>query len=100
MLLLSWSIFSTLYGVKYLGQNLDIHGGGRDLIFPHHENEIAQSEAFSENVPFSTIWMHNGLINLKSEKMSKSLGNIISINDLLKKYSFLEVNNEASLKEQ
>ena len=59
--------------MKYLGQNIDIHGGGRDLIFPHHENEIAQSEAFTNNPPFSKIWMHNGLINLKSEKMSKSL---------------------------
>ena len=82
-----WHIECSEMSMKYLGKNLDIHGGGRDLIFPHHENEIAQSEAFSENVPFSTIWMHNGLINLKSEKMSKSLGNIISINDLLKKYS-------------
>ena len=82
-----WHIECSAMSMKYLGQNLDIHGGGRDLIFPHHENEIAQSEAFSENVPFSTIWMHNGLINLKSEKMSKSLGNIISINDLMKKYS-------------
>ena len=82
-----WHIECSAMSMKYLGQNLDIHGGERDLIFPHHENEIAQSEAFSENVPFSTIWMHNGLINLKSEKMSKSLGNIISINDLLKKYS-------------
>ena len=82
-----WHIECSAMSMKYLGQNLDIHGGGRDLIFPHHENEIAQSEAFSEDVPFSTIWMHNGLINLKSEKMSKSLGNIISINDLLKKYS-------------
>ena len=82
-----WHIECSAMSMKYLGQNLDIHGGGRDLIFPHHENEIAQSEAFSENIPFSTIWMHNGLINLKSEKMSKSLGNIISINDLLEKYS-------------
>ena len=82
-----WHIECSAMSMKYLGQNLDIHGGGRDLIFPHHENEIAQSEAFSENAPFSTIWMHNGLINLKSEKMSKSLGNIISINELLQKYS-------------
>ena len=86
-----WHIECSAMSMKYLGQNLDIHGGGRDLIFPHHENEIAQSEAFSENVPFSTIWMHNGLINLKSEKMSKSLGNIISINDLLEKYSPLAI---------
>ena len=82
-----WHIECSAMSMKYLGQNLDIHGGGRDLIFPHHENEIAQSEGFSDNPPFSNIWMHNGLINLKSEKMSKSIGNIISIDDLLKKYS-------------
>ena len=82
-----WHLECSVMSEKFLGKNFDIHGGGLDLVFPHHENEIAQSEAFSENVPFSTIWMHNGLINLKSEKMSKSLGNIISINDLLKKYS-------------
>ena len=82
-----WHIECSAMSMKYLGQNLDIHGGGRDLIFPHHENEIAQSEGFSDNPPFSNIWMHNGLINLKSEKMSKSIGNIISIDDLLQKYS-------------
>ncbi len=82
-----WHIECSAMSMKYLGENIDIHGGGRDLIFPHHENEIAQSEAFTENPPFSNIWMHNGLINLKSEKMSKSLGNIITIGDLLKKHS-------------
>ena len=82
-----WHIECSAMSIKYLGKNFEIHGGGRDLIFPHHENEIAQSEGFSDNPPFSNIWMHNGLINLKSEKMSKSIGNIISIDDLLKKYS-------------
>ena len=82
-----WHIECSAMSMKYLGQNIDIHGGGRDLIFPHHENEIAQSEAFTNNPPFSKIWMHNGLINLKSEKMSKSLGNIITIDHLLNQFS-------------
>ena len=82
-----WHIECSAMSMKYLGQNIDIHGGGRDLLFPHHENEIAQSEAFTNNPPFSKIWMHNGLINLKSEKMSKSLGNIITIDHLLNQFS-------------
>jgi len=82
-----WHIECSAMSMKYLGQNIDIHGGGRDLIFPHHENEIAQSEAFTNSAPFSNIWMHNGLINLKSEKMSKSLGNIITIDHLLNQFS-------------
>ena len=82
-----WHIECSAMSMKYLGQNIDIHGGGRDLIFPHHENEIAQSEAFTNSAPFSNIWMHNGLINLKSEKMSNSLGNIITINHLLNQFS-------------
>ena len=82
-----WHIECSAMSMKYLGQNIDIHGGGRDLIFPHHENEIAQSEAFTNSPPFSNIWMHNGLINLKSEKMSKSLGNIITIDHLLNQFS-------------
>ena len=86
-----WHIECSAMSMKYLGQNIDIHGGGRDLIFPHHENEIAQSEAFTNNPPFSNIWMHNGLINLKSEKMSKSLGNIITIDHLLNKFSENEI---------
>jgi cysteinyl-tRNA synthetase len=82
-----WHIECSAMSMKYLGKNIDIHGGGRDLIFPHHENEIAQSEAFTNSPPFSDIWMHNGLINLKSEKMSKSLGNIITIDHLLNQFS-------------
>ena len=82
-----WHIECSAMSMKYLGENIDIHGGGRDLIFPHHENEIAQSEAFTNSAPFSNIWMHNGLINLKSEKMSKSLGNIITIDHLLNQFS-------------
>jgi len=82
-----WHIECSAMSMKYLGQNIDIHGGGRDLIFPHHENEIAQSEAFTNSAPFSNIWMHNGLINLKSKKMSKSLGNIITIDHLLNQFS-------------
>ena len=82
-----WHIECSAMSMKYLGQNIDIHGGGRDLIFPHHENEIAQSEAFTNSAPFSNIWMHNGLINLKSEKMSNSLGNIITIDHLLNQFS-------------
>ena len=61
--------------IKYLGENFDIHGGGRDLIFPHHENEIAQSESFTGK-PFAKIWMHAGMITINGEKMSKSLGNV------------------------
>jgi cysteinyl-tRNA synthetase len=69
---------------RYLKQPLDIHGGGADLIFPHHENEIAQSEA-AAGVEFSRLWMHNGMITSGSEKMSKSLGNIIAIGEMAKR---------------
>jgi cysteinyl-tRNA synthetase len=68
--------------IKYLGENFDIHGGGRDLIFPHHENEIAQSESFGEN-QFAKIWMHVGMVTINGEKMSKSLGNVKSIKYVL-----------------
>ena len=67
--------------VKYLGKNFEIHGGGRDLIFPHHENEIAQSESFTSE-QFAKIWMHAGMITINGEKMSKSIGNVKSINSL------------------
>jgi cysteinyl-tRNA synthetase len=67
-----------------LGEQIDIHGGGNDLIFPHHENEIAQSESYTGK-PFSRYWMHNGMLQLGGEKMSKSLGNIISIKEFLSK---------------
>ena len=68
---------------KYLGNTIDIHGGGQDLQFPHHENEIAQSEAHN-HAPFANYWMHNGFINIDNEKMSKSLGNFILVHDIIK----------------
>ncbi len=70
---------------KYLGEMIDIHGGGSDLMFPHHENEIAQSEALHEK-PFSTFWLHNAFVNINKEKMSKSLGNMINLNDVFQEY--------------
>jgi cysteinyl-tRNA synthetase len=73
--------------LKYLGDTLDIHGGGQDLIFPHHQNEIAQSESFTGKKPFVKYWLHNGLVQLGEEKMSKSLGNLITIKQALGKYS-------------
>ncbi len=82
-----WHIECSAMSLKYLGETLDIHGGGADLIFPHHENEIAQSESFTGKKPFVKYWMHNGLLRLGEEKMSKSIGNIISIKEALAKYS-------------
>lgn len=70
---------------KYLGDTLDIHAGGQDLTFPHHENEIAQSEALNDK-PFANYWMHNGYININNEKMSKSLGNFILTKDIIQQY--------------
>jgi cysteinyl-tRNA synthetase len=70
---------------KYLGEQIDIHGGGLDLIFPHHENEIAQSEAYSGK-QFAKYWVHNGLIMIDGAKMSKSLGNFLTVKDALNKY--------------
>ena len=67
-----------------MGETIDIHGGGIDLVFPHHENEIAQSEGVHHGHPLATIWMHNGFLNVEGEKMSKSLGNFVTINELLK----------------
>jgi len=82
-----WHIECTAMSMRYLGEQLDIHGGGQDLIFPHHENEIAQSECFSGKKPFVKYWMHNGLLQLGAEKMSKSLGNLVAIREALAKYS-------------
>ena len=73
--------------LRYLGESIDIHGGGQDLIFPHHENEIAQSEAFTGTRPFARFWLHNGLLNMDAQKMSKSLGNLVTISDALERYS-------------
>jgi cysteinyl-tRNA synthetase len=81
-----WHIECSAMNRKLLGDTLDIHGGGKDLIFPHHENEMAQSEAASGK-PFVRYWMHNGFVNINQEKMSKSLGNILTIKDALKNYS-------------
>ena len=81
-----WHIECSTMSIKYLGENFEIHGGGRDLIFPHHENEIAQSEALTSK-PFAKIWMHVGMITINGEKMSKSLGNIKSVDYVLKKLS-------------
>ncbi|MFC2067323.1 cysteine--tRNA ligase [Chloroflexota bacterium] len=82
-----WHIECSAMSLKYLGTTIDIHGGGQDLIFPHHENEIAQSESFTGVKPFVKYWLHNGLVQLGEEKMSKSLGNLITIKEALGKYS-------------
>lgn len=80
-----WHIECSVMSTKYLGMTFDIHGGGADLIFPHHENEIAQAEAFSDR-PFVKYWLHNGFITVNREKMSKSLGNFFVVRDILDKY--------------
>ena len=82
-----WHIECSAMSLKYLGDTLDIHGGGQDLIFPHHENEIAQSESFTGKKPFARYWMHNGLLQFGEEKMSKSLGNLITIKEAINRYS-------------
>ncbi len=81
-----WHIECSAMSYRYLGATLDIHGGGQDLIFPHHENEIAQSEAYTGVKPFVRFWMHNGWLTFGEEKMSKSLGNIITIRQGLERY--------------
>jgi cysteinyl-tRNA synthetase len=80
-----WHIECTAMVIRHLGESIDIHGGGADLIFPHHENEIAQSEAYTGK-PFARYWVHNGFITIDKEKMSKSLGNFFTIRDILAKY--------------
>ena len=82
-----WHIECSAMARKHLGDSIDIHGGGLDLIFPHHENELAQSETATGVEPFARIWMHNGLLQLSDEKMSKSIGNIIFVGDALKRFS-------------
>ena len=76
-----WHLECSVMSQKYLGESFDIHGGGQDLIFPHHENEIAQSEAATGR-PFARYWLHNGFVNIRGEKMSKSLGNVLTIRQL------------------
>ena len=80
-----WHIECSCMSKKYLGEQIDIHAGGEDLIFPHHENEIAQSEA-ANGKPFARYWMHNGFLNIDNKKMSKSLGNFFTIRDIEEKY--------------
>ncbi|NQS89165.1 cysteine--tRNA ligase, partial [Patescibacteria group bacterium] len=82
-----WHIECSVMSQKYLGEQFDIHGGAMDLIFPHHENEIAQSEAASGKSPFVKYWLHGGLLTINGEKMSRSLGNYITISELLMNYS-------------
>jgi cysteinyl-tRNA synthetase len=81
-----WHIECCVMAMKYLGEQIDIHGGGQELILPHHENEIAQAEAYTGKKPFAKYWLHTGYLTINGEKMSKSLGNFISIKDALKKY--------------
>lgn len=80
-----WHIECSVMSRKYLGEEIDIHAGGEDLIFPHHENEIAQSEA-ANGKPFAKYWMHNAFLNIDNRKMSKSLGNFFTVRDILEKY--------------
>ena len=80
-----WHIECSVMAKKYLGDQIDIHAGGEDLIFPHHENEIAQSECANEK-PFATYWMHNGFLNIDNKKMSKSLGNFFTVPEIGEKY--------------
>jgi len=81
-----WHIECSAMSMKYLGDTFDIHGGGRDLAFPHHENEIAQSEGATGQEPFARYWIHNGFVNINSEKMSKSLGNFRSMPAILEQW--------------
>ncbi len=82
-----WHIECSVMANEYLGKTIDIHCGGRDLIFPHHENEIAQSECCN-GVPFARYWMHNGYINIDNKKMSKSLGNFFTVRDITKEFDY------------
>ena len=82
-----WHLECSVMSEKYLGKHFDIHGGGLDLIFPHHENEIAQSCCNNSTNNFSNYWIHNGFVTMNNEKMSKSLGNIVTISEAVKKYS-------------
>jgi cysteinyl-tRNA synthetase len=81
-----WHIECSAMSLRHLGSQIDLHGGGLDLVFPHHENEIAQTEAFTGAIPFSRFWVHNGFLQMGEEKMSKSLGNLITIREALDRY--------------
>ena len=86
-----WHIECSAMIKKYLGDQIDIHGGGRDLIFPHHESEIAQSESYTNKKPFVKYWLHTAMLLHLGEKMAKSLGNLVMVDSLLKKYSANEI---------
>ncbi len=81
-----WHVEDTAISMKFFGQSYDLHGGARELVFPHHDAEIAQAEAFTGVRPFVRIWLHSGLLNFEGEKMSKSLGNVIRITDSVEKF--------------
>ncbi len=81
-----WHIECSAMSYGHLGEQIDIHGGGADLIFPHHENEIAQTEAFTGKAPFARTWMHNALLTMGGEKMAKSVGNIVPLDDALERW--------------
>ncbi|MFA6549094.1 MAG: cysteine--tRNA ligase [Candidatus Margulisiibacteriota bacterium] len=81
-----WHIECSVMSTKYLGEQFDIHGGGMDLEFPHHENEIAQTEAVTGKIPWVKYWMHNGFVNINKQKMSKSLGNFFTLRDIFNKF--------------
>ena len=82
-----WHIECSAMSISYLDKSIDIHGGGLDLVFPHHENEIAQSESFTDVVPFARFWMHNGTLQYGQDKMSKSIGNVFTISSALERYT-------------
>ena len=82
-----WHIECSAMALKYLGEQLDIHGGGRDLVFPHHENEIVQSQEFTRTSPFVRFWAHTGMVGLQGRPMSKSLGNMVFVSDLVQQHS-------------
>jgi L-cysteine:1D-myo-inositol 2-amino-2-deoxy-alpha-D-glucopyranoside ligase len=82
-----WHIECSTMAIKYLGETIDVHGGGRDLVFPHHESEIAQAECATGKRPFVRFWMHTAMVRHEGEKMSKSLGNLVMVRDLLKDWS-------------
>lgn len=81
-----WHIECSVMSTKYLGEQFDIHGGGLDLLFPHHENEIAQTEALTGKVPWVKYWVHNGFVNINQQKMSKSLGNFFTLKEIYEQY--------------
>jgi len=82
-----WHIECSVMSTRFLGATLDVHGGGGDLVFPHHECEIAQVEPITEHAPFARVWLHPAMVEHEGEKMSKSLGNLVMVRDLLKDWS-------------